>query len=182
MRFLRQAPLWALLAAAIWVMLPHAAEARSVWQFFDDPPAPHTHPMTDDGGRAWRTARGFGYGVFNGGSAIVAEAMRFLGGGNPTGTGYHNWCADYTSMVLRKTGHRPLANRMAASALSYGPHVRDPRPGDLVVMATRRGYASHVGFFGGWDHGRVVLVSGNWGHRVARALVSARSVVAFVRV
>ena len=112
---------------------------------------------------------------------VIAEAMRYLGASNVTGS-RGAWCADYASMVLRHTGHRPLASRMASSALAYGPRVGQPRPGDLVVLNTRGGYAQHVGFFAGWDHGRVVVVSGNWGHRVARAAIYQGAVAAFIRV
>jgi uncharacterized protein (TIGR02594 family) len=112
---------------------------------------------------------------------VIGEAMRYLGASNVTGT-RGAWCADYASMVLRHTGHRPLASRKAASALAYGPRVGQPRPGDLVVVNTRAGYAAHVGFFAGWDHGRVLIVSGNWGHRVARAAVYQGAVAAYIRV
>jgi uncharacterized protein (TIGR02594 family) len=124
--------------------------------------------------RAQASAPGFEPGV-------IAEAMRYLGASNVTGS-RGAWCADYASMVLRHTGHRPLASRMASSALAYGPRVGQPRPGDLVVLNTRGGYAQHVGFFAGWDHGRVVIVSGNWGHHVARAAVGPRAVAAFIRI
>ena len=124
------------------------------------------YPRSDDGGRLWRWASG-------GGTQIVAEAERFLGAGNVTGTP-GPWCAAFASLVLRKTGHRPLASRMANAALSYGPHVARPKPGDLVVL---RG---HVGFVVA-DQGRTVkIVSGNWGHRVAFGTVSRAAVVAFV--
>jgi uncharacterized protein (TIGR02594 family) len=114
-------------------------------------------------------------------AGVIGEAMRFLGAGNVTGAP-GPWCADYASMILRRTGHRPLANRTASAALSYGPRVREPRPGDLVVLNTRRGYAQHVGFFAGWDHGQVIMVSGNWGHRVSRAPIGPGAVAAFIRI
>ena len=107
--------------------------------------------------------------------------MRFLGAGNVTGT-RGPWCADYASMILRSTGHRPLAGRSVSAALAYGPRVRQPKPGDLVVINTRAGYAQHVGFFAGWDHGRMVMVSGNWGHRVAVSPISPAAVAAFIGV
>ena len=116
--------------------------------------------MTDDGGRAARV-----------GSTIVAEAMRFIGAGNVTGS-RGPWCGDFASLILQRTGHRPLAGRMAASALAYGPRTRNPKSGDLIVM---RG---HVGFFAGWEHGRVLMVSGNWGRRVARATISPLAIAA----
>jgi uncharacterized protein (TIGR02594 family) len=114
------------------------------------------------------------------GGRLVAEAMRFLGAGNVTGS-RGPWCADYASLILQRTGHRPLAGRTAASALAYGPRTRNPKPGDLIVLGGRRG-VSHVGFFAGWDHGRILMISGNWSRRVARALISPASVAAFVRI
>jgi uncharacterized protein (TIGR02594 family) len=155
-------------AASPGYRLPPAFYGRS---------GPRWRPVADDEGRAWRSARG----VYGGGANVIAEAMRFLGAPNITGT-RGPWCADYTSLVLRRTGHRPLANRLAASALRYGPHTGEPRVGDLVVMNTRRGYARHVGFFAGWDRDRVVIISGNWRGRVSRALISRRAVAAFIRV
>lgn len=164
------------LAGALLFAGGASAGPRPVWQFFADPPSPHAPVTTDDGGRA---ARWFG-GALAGGSRVIAEATRFLGARNVTGT-RGPWCADYASFVLKRTGHRPLASRMAASALAYGPRVRNPRPGDLIVLGGG-GRASHVGFFAGWIRGRVVMVSGNWSHRVSRAEISPRAVIAFIRV
>lgn len=124
------------------------------------------HPLTNDGGRALSL-----------GSSIVREALHFLGSGNPTGS-RGPWCADFTSLVLKRTGHRPLANRMAGSALSYGPKTNTPKQGDLIVLRN----ASHVGVFMGFDrHGQVEMVSGNWSHRVKVALLPRQSVLAFIQ-
>jgi uncharacterized protein (TIGR02594 family) len=103
---------------------------------------------------------------------LVRAALQFLGG-NPTGMA-HDWCARFVSIVLRRTGHRPLPNDMAQSALAYGPHTRSPKPGDLIVM--RR----HVGIYEGRDRHGIHMVSGNWGHRVARGVISPREVVAYI--
>jgi uncharacterized protein (TIGR02594 family) len=116
-----------------------------------------------------------------GSQSIVAEAMRFVGAGNVTGM-RGAWCADYASMILRRTGRHPLANRTVSAALAYGPRVGQPKPGDLVVINTRAGYAQHVGFFAGWDHGQVLMVSGNWRHRVGVAPISRGAVAAFIGV
>ena len=116
-----------------------------------------------------------------GGGSVIAEALRYVGAGNVTGM-RGAWCADYASMVLRRTGHRALASRMVASAFSYGPRVSQPKPGDLMVLSGRRGYASHVGFFAGYQNGQILMVSGNWGHRVSVAPISRRSVAAFIGV
>jgi len=115
------------------------------------------------------------------GSDLVAEAARYVGSGKFTELP-GAWCADAVSFWLKATGRPPLANRMAASALGYGPHVANPQPGDLVVMRTRRGYAGHVGIVAAVNaDGSIEVVSGNWRHRVARSVISRRSVTAFVR-
>ena len=116
-----------------------------------------------------------------GASSVVAEAMRFVGAGNVTGM-RGAWCADYASMILRRTGRHPLAGRSVSAAFAYGPRVSQPKPGDLVVLNTRAGYAQHVGFFAGWDHGEMLMVSGNWRHRVAVAPISRGAVAAFIGV
>jgi uncharacterized protein (TIGR02594 family) len=114
-------------------------------------------------------------------SSLVAEAERHLGEGNFTGRP-GAWCAWFVSAILRATGRPELPNGMAASALAYGPRTRAPQPGDLAVVATRRGRFGHVGIVVadlGWA---VEIVSGNWSGRVARARISRRSVTAFVKV
>ena len=109
--------------------------------------------------------------------SIVSEAARYVGSGKFTGLP-GAWCADAVSAWLRAIGRPPLANRMAASALSYGPRGNGS-PGDLAVFMGRRG-AYHVGVVVAALGNRVEIVSGNWSHRVARAVVSRRGLV-FVR-
>ncbi len=110
----------------------------------------------------------------------LAEAARWLGSANMTGT-VGPWCADFVSFVLRRVGRAPLANRLAASALAYGPRLAAPRAGALAVMRTRRGIYGHVGFVEGIEpDGSIRLISGNWGHRVARSRVARGAIVAFV--
>jgi uncharacterized protein (TIGR02594 family) len=112
----------------------------------------------------------------------LTEAARWIGAGNVTGT-IGPWCADFVSFVLRRAGKPPLANRMAASALAYGPHEAEPRRGDLAVMRTRRGPYGHVGFVEGVEaDGAIDLLSGNWGHRVALGRVPQSMIVVFVEV
>lgn len=116
------------------------------------------------------------------GSDVLAEAARWIGAGNMTGT-IGPWCADFVSFVLRRSGRAPLASRLAASALSYGPHLPGPRAGALAVMSTRGGPYGHVGFVEGVEpDGSVRLISGNWSHRVARSLAPRTAIVAFVEV
>ena len=115
------------------------------------------------------------------GSDLVAEAARTVGEGKFTGLP-GAWCADAVSFWLKRTGRPPLASRMAASALSYGPRGFGA-PGELVVMATRRAAAGHVGIVERMlPDGSVAIISGNWSRRVARSIVPRWQVTAFVRV
>ena len=129
-----------------------------------------------------RAAWGAGAATWRTGSDLVAEAARYVGSGKFTQLP-GAWCADAVSFWLKATGRAPLANRMAASALAYGPHVASPRPGDLVVVRTRRGYAGHVGIVERINaDGSIEIVSGNWSRRVARARSGRGQVTAFVAV
>lgn len=120
--------------------------------------------------QAWRT----GAALAQSGADVVAEASRWIGSANPTGT-IGPWCADFVSFALQRVGLPPLPNRMASSALAYGPHTNAPRRGDLAVMP------HHVGFVAGVEpDGSIDLLSGNYGRRVALAHVARSAFVAFV--
>jgi uncharacterized protein (TIGR02594 family) len=133
--------------------------------------APH---LARAGGRGWQApARGEAGIVAS--ADVIAEASRWIGQGNVTGKP-GAWCAWFASFVLTRTGHKPLPNGLASSALSYGRRVRDPRPGDLAVMN------HHVTFFAGWDGERDFLgLGGNQGRRVRVSRFARRAVIAFVR-
>ena len=61
--------------------------------------------------------------------------------------------------------------------------LTDPKIGALAVVATRIGYAAHVGFVANLNaDGSIDLISGNWGRRVSDAPIPRRAVVAFVDV
>ena len=108
------------------------------------------------------------------GSAVLAEAARFVGSGNPTGF-YGPWCKAFTNFVLLRVGKHPGPSLLAIDALADGRRVARPRPGDLAVMR------SHVTFFAGWDgHGGFLGLGGNQGHRVRVSRFPVRSVIAFV--
>ena len=120
--------------------------------------------------------------AFFGAGDVVAEAARWIGSGKFTGQS-GPWCADAVSAWLQRSGHRPLEGRMASSALAYGPRLERPEVGALAVLGSRRGWASHVGVVSSVDaDGTIHLISGNWGRRVAEAVVSRGSVIAFVAV
>jgi len=127
-------------------------------------------PGANAGGMA--TAGGFG-----GGSGLIAEARRYLGG-NPTGRG-SLWCARFMNMVLQQTGHQGTGSDMANSFAHYGQRISGPQVGAIAVMGRRGG--SHVGIITGIDaRGNPIMISGNNGNRVREAPVSRGRIYAYV--
>jgi uncharacterized protein (TIGR02594 family) len=117
-------------------------------------------------------------GSFGGGSGLVSEARRYLGG-NPTGRG-RLWCARFMNMVLQHTGHQGTGSDMASSFARYGTRVSGPQVGAIAVMSRgRRG--GHVGIITGIDaQGNPIMISGNNGNRVREAPVSRGKIYAYV--
>jgi uncharacterized protein (TIGR02594 family) len=115
---------------------------------------------------------------FGGGSGLVAEARRYIGG-NPTGRG-RLWCAEFMNMVLKRSGHQGTGSAMARSFASYGRRVSGPQVGAIAVMSRgRRG--GHVGVVSGVDaSGNPIVVSGNHNGRVAEATYPRGRVYAYV--
>lgn len=117
-------------------------------------------------------------GGFGGGSGLVSEARRYIGG-NPTGRG-SLWCARFMNMVLEKTGHRGTGSDMANSFAHYGTRVSGPQVGAIAVMS-RGGRGGHVGIITGIDaQGNPIMISGNNGNRVREAPVSRGRIYAYV--
>jgi len=127
------------------------------------------------------TANIFGATVSSFGSAVssvVAEARRYLDGGNPTGRSTL-WCARFMNMVLEHTGHRGTGSDMAASFASYGHRVSGPQVGAIAVMARRGG--GHVGVVSGIDaQGNPIVISGNYGNHVREAKIARGRIYAYV--
>ncbi|UPJ68863.1 TIGR02594 family protein [Bradyrhizobium sp. 191] len=117
-------------------------------------------------------------GGLSGGSGLVSEARRYLGG-NPTGRG-RLWCARFMNMVLEQTGHRGTGSDMANSFAHYGTRISGPQVGAIAVMSRgRRG--GHVGIITGIDaQGNPIMISGNSGNRVREAPVSRGRIYAYV--
>jgi uncharacterized protein (TIGR02594 family) len=119
-----------------------------------------------------------GFGSSFGSSNVVAEARRYLGGGNPTGRA-SLWCARFMNMVLQHTGYRGTGSDMARSFASYGRRVSGPQIGAIAVMGRRGG--GHVGVVSGIDaQGNPIVVSGNYGHRVMEASFPRGRIYAYV--
>jgi uncharacterized protein (TIGR02594 family) len=121
------------------------------------------------------TGGSVGYG---GGSGLVAEARRYLGG-NPTGRS-SLWCATFMNLVLERTGHKGTGSNMASSFARYGTRISGPQVGAIAVMSRgRRG--GHVGVVSGIDsNGNPIIISGNHGRRVAEATYSRGRIYAYV--
>lgn len=116
-------------------------------------------------------------GGFGGGSGLVSEARRYLGG-NPTGRG-SLWCARFMNMVLQHTGHQGTGSDMASSFARYGTRVSGPQVGAIAVMGRRGG--GHVGIITGIDaQGNPIMISGNNGNRVREAPISRGRIYAYV--
>jgi len=116
-------------------------------------------------------------GGFGGGSGLVSEARRYLGG-NPTGRG-SLWCARFMNMVLQHTGHQGTGSDMASSFARYGTRVSGPQVGAIAVMGRRGG--GHVGIITGVDaQGNPIMISGNNGNRVREAPISRGRIYAEV--
>uniref|UniRef100_Q07IH2 Peptidase C51 domain-containing protein n=1 Tax=Rhodopseudomonas palustris (strain BisA53) TaxID=316055 RepID=Q07IH2_RHOP5 len=118
------------------------------------------------------------YGGGFGGSGLVAEARRYIGG-NPTGRSAL-WCARFMNMVLERAGLRGTGSDMARSFASYGQRVSGPQVGAIAVMSRgKRG--GHVGVVSGVDaSGNPIVVSGNHNRRVAEAVYPRGRVFAYV--
>ncbi|QPF91205.1 TIGR02594 family protein [Bradyrhizobium commune] len=114
---------------------------------------------------------------FGGGSGLVSEARRYLGG-NPTGRG-SLWCARFMNLVLQHTGHQGTGSDMASSFAHYGTRVSGPQVGAIAVMGRRGG--GHVGIITGIDaQGNPIMISGNNGNRVREAPISRGRIYAYV--
>lgn len=109
----------------------------------------------------------------------LAIARRSLGHGRYRGMPYE-WCRSFVNRVLRRGGYFTTSSNLAINALRLGPHVRDPKYGDLAVMH------GHVTFFAGYDNrGYIIGLGGNQGGHRGRRLVqyshySPRRVIAYV--
>jgi uncharacterized protein (TIGR02594 family) len=111
-------------------------------------------------------------------SNIVAEARRYIGGGNPTGRA-SLWCARFMNMVLERIGLKGTGSDMASSFASYGHRVSGPQIGAIAVMHRRGG--GHVGVVSGIDaDGNPIVVSGNYGNRVREAVYPRGRIYAYV--
>jgi uncharacterized protein (TIGR02594 family) len=143
-----------------------------------------SEPVSRRKRRAARLSKG-DFGASRGaGNDLVSEARRWIGT-NPTGWG-SLWCARFMNFVLERTGHHGSGSNLARSFASYGSRVGGPQVGAIAVMG-RGGRAAggsaggHVGVVSGIDpSGNPIIISGNFGHRVAEAVYPRGRIFAYV--
>ena len=91
-------------------------------------------------------------------TGLVGTAMRYLGGGNPTGI-HQAWCAHFMGLVLRRSGHKAPSTGYAPAYAGYGRRS-GPAIGSIAV------FRGHVGIVVGRVGRDLEILSGNYGHRV----------------
>lgn len=105
------------------------------------------------------------------------KQLRRILGVNPART---PWCGKFVTAVVTEAGHKiPHASGLARSWMKYGKRVTVPRPGDIVVIRTKRGY--HVGIFSHMKDGKVFLLGGNQSNRVKVSGYALSRIVAMRR-
>ncbi len=113
-----------------------------------------------------------------GGGGLVAQARAYLGS-NPTGRA-SLWCARFLNMVLERNGRGGTGSDMARSFASFGTRVSGPQVGAIAVMS-RGQRGGHVGIVSGIDEaGNPIIISGNYGGKVAETTFPRGRIYAYV--
>jgi uncharacterized protein (TIGR02594 family) len=62
------------------------------------------------------------------------------------------WCAAFANAILNRAGFETTKSLRARSFLTWGVKTKDPKEGDIVVLARGNdGWSGHVGFFEGFE-------------------------------
>lgn len=88
------------------------------------------------------------------------------------------WCAAFLNEQLRALGLPGTGSGLALSFLRYGVPVSHPRRGDLVISRRRGG--GHVSIFLERRGNIIIVISANWGRRVA--VHQVRGIIGYRRV
>jgi uncharacterized protein (TIGR02594 family) len=94
------------------------------------------------------------------------------------------WCAAFANAILRRTDVEGTDSLRARSFLTWGIKTKDPKEGDVVVLARGNdGWSGHVGFFMGyeWYEGvkYVKVLGGNTDKSVQVGLYPASKVIGY---
>lgn len=99
-------------------------------------------------------------------------------GSNPRIEAYHGtteggaaddavpWCASFVNFCVEATGVRGTRSKAARSWMTWGVDAADFVPGCIVVLKRGSAPKGHVGFFAGFEAGRIKLLGGNQGNQV----------------
>ena len=75
------------------------------------------------------------------------------------------WCAGFINFVLEQAGYYSTDSLLASSYHNYGMRVKEPQPGDIVLLRRTGGSGRHVAFFYGYhvENGEkyIQLLGGN---------------------
>lgn len=104
---------------------------------------------------------------------LVALMEKDMGGKRPGGCP-SKWCACYMDLILGKAGYAQRGSHRARDFASYGKNAKPMAVGAIMVMP------NHVGVVAGQcDDGRVLLISGNYSHRVGLGCYSPKKAIAW---
>ncbi len=88
------------------------------------------------------------------------------------------WCASFVNFCVEATGVRGTRSKAARAWLDWGVDAGDFVPGCIVVLKRGSPPKGHVGFFAGFESGRIKLLGGNQGNQVAVASFDVDRVLA----
>lgn len=95
------------------------------------------------------------------------------------------WCAAFVNAILTEVGLPTTGSNLGSSFTSYGRRVKDPKPGDIVVIRGGRHSRTHVGIYVGTEmRGKrryVRLLGGNQSNRVQISSYDASKIIAIRR-
>ena len=88
------------------------------------------------------------------------------------------WCASFVNFCVEAAGVKGTDSKAARSWMEWGVDVADFVPGCIVVLKRGSAPKGHVGFFAGFESGRIKLLGGNQGDMVSVASFDADRVLA----
>jgi uncharacterized protein (TIGR02594 family) len=88
------------------------------------------------------------------------------------------WCASFVNFCVEAAGVRGTRSKAARAWLDWGVDAGDFVPGCIVVLRRGSPPKGHVGFFAGFESGRIKLLGGNQGNQVAVASFDVDRVLA----
>lgn len=107
-----------------------------------------------------------------GSTPLLAVAERYVGSRRFTRWA-RAWCADAMNAWLRRAGYRGTGDGRAISFARWGRPAGGPRVGSVAVLR------HHVGIVAGRERGKIILLSGNHGGRVAFGAYSPHRILAY---